>query len=579
MPQDYLHNRIDLTNIPFTERGSRIMVFRRTNALLFRLVERWERAQAQLGHYRQREPIVDNFNFLDSGGVILPFETDTYAHRARLMTSVGSFDWTFLDTETLLVKLPPGHYGFEFRSEGDRGRADRRGGTMRGIRNVAYTTNAHLLRNEITQLDEHHFRVVVDLEAKDGDTLLLNITPRLGFRRSIPDPDVAIEASRKSWDAWFSAAPPVLEQYREQYLYAWWVMRVGLLATRYYFTREALVPSKLHYVGVWQWDQFFHAIAYRHVDTALAEDQLRIFIDHQQPNGMFPDAIHDEGLVTHLEHPIEGDVTKPPLMAWAALKLYEKSGRIDFLQEIYEPLVRWQQWWTDENRNSKGLYIYRHPYSSGLDDSPLWDYGMPVAAPDLNTYLYIQCQSIARIAELIGETEDAARYRAEAQTLAGRMLATLWNAERGLFESLHDGQPIPVLTPFNLLPLWIDAFPADITARLAKELTDPATFWSDYPLPTVALNDPHFDPITMWRGPTWPNINYLFVDALTHVGQLELAAQLRRKTLDMIMTHGDIYEYYNPITAENPPKAAPSFGWSSACFIDLAIQETAAQQK
>jgi putative isomerase len=42
--------------------------------------------------------------------------------------------------------------------------------------------------------------------------------------------------------------------------------------------------------------------------------------------------------------------------------------------------------------------------------------------------------------------------------------------------------------------------------------------------------------------------------------------------MDIIMSHDDIYEYYNPQTGERPPKAAPIFGWSSAVFIDLAIQ-------
>jgi hypothetical protein len=40
----------------------------------------------------------------------------------------------------------------------------------------------------------------------------------------------------------------------------------------------------------------------------------------------------------------------------------------------------------------------------------------------------------------------------------------------------------------------------------------------------------------------------------------------------MIVQAGDIYEYYQPETGENPPQAASIFGWSSAVFIDLAIQ-------
>ncbi|MCA9911168.1 MAG: glycogen debranching protein, partial [Anaerolineae bacterium] len=101
------------------------------------------------------------------------------------------------------------------------------------------------------------------------------------------------------------------------------------------------------------------------------------------------------------------------------------------------------------------------------------------------------------------------------------------------------------------------------------------TFWTEWPLPTVAANDAKFDPMQMWRGPTWVNINYMFVEALERIGRQDLARSLRRKTLDLIKLHTDIYEYYNPLTGERPPKAAPIFGWTSAVYIDLAIQETA----
>ncbi len=71
----------------------------------------------------------------------------------------------------------------------------------------------------------------------------------------------------------------------------------------------------------------FHALAYRHVEPRLAQDQIRILLDHQRADGMIPDAIHDEGIVTHLTFPVEADVTKPPLLAWCAWKLYEIGRR------------------------------------------------------------------------------------------------------------------------------------------------------------------------------------------------------------------------------------------------------------
>jgi glycogen debranching enzyme len=78
----------------------------------------------------------------------------------------------------------------------------------------------------------------------------------------------------------------------------------------------------------------------------------------------------------------------------------------------------------------------------------------------------------------------------------------------------------------------------------------------------------------MWRGPTWINVNYLLIEGLKRSGHSKLARELRKRTLEMMSGRTDIYEYYHPETGENPPKAAPIFGWSSAIFIDLAIQAT-----
>lgn len=569
-----LKNRITLTTIPFTDRGSRLLVFREDHALFIRLVERWVKWEGKVGHYRKRPPYIENFRFLDGSGQPQDFTAETYPHVIHLTTASGTFDWVFWDTETLVVRLPAGAYGFEFTATGDKGASDMRGGVVRGVRNFAYTTSARIRENVVEDADNGIVRIRMMINASEGDALVINITPRLGFNRSVPDPNVIIEEALARWQAWFDAAPPVREEYRAQYEYAWWVMRAGLLSQRFYFTRESMTPSKIHYVGVWHWDQFFHALAYRHVDMRLAEDQFRIIFDHQREDGMLPDAVHDEGTITHLNFPVDADVTKPPLGAWAALKLYETSGHLDFLKEVYEPLVRWHRWWWDYNHDGEGLCEYRHPFSSGLDDSPLWDHGMPVTAPDLNTYLYEQKLSLARIASLIGRATDVETFRREADVLAERIHARLWDEKRGVFNALQRGKVVPVLSLFNLMPIWMGQSPQAVIDRVLEHLNNPAEFASAFPLPTVALNDPSFDPMQMWRGPTWVNINYMFIEMLFRVGQPEMARKLRRQTLDLIMQHSDIYEYYNPITAERPPKAAPIFGWTSAVFIDLAIQES-----
>lgn len=574
-----LRNRIDLRRIPFSERGSRLLLMRAEDHFLIRLAERWFKLENQLASYRDRPPLVDQWRLTDGDGQPLAFELTTYPHCVVASTHIGDFTFTFVDPETLLVVLPPARCGVTFRAYLDRAQTDRRGGVLRLTgqirRSLAYTVNASLLHNEISAISPLEQMIRLRIDASEGSrALLLNITPRLGFNRWVPEPVGAIAAAAHRWHEWFAAAPEVAEPYRDQYYYAWWIMRAGLISTRFYTTREAMTPSKLHYIGAWQWDNFFHAMAYRHIEPRLAQDQLRLLIDHQRDDGMIPDAIHDEGTVTHLDHPIEADVTKPPLIAWAAWKLYEMDGDREFLDEIYEPIVRWNSWWFDKNDvDANGLCEYHHPYSSGLDDSPLWDVGMPVESPDLNTYLYLQQETLSKIANVLGEKKDAEMWSQRADALLKQLIRLKWDAKAGLFWATHNGKRINVVTPFNLYPLITGQMPPEIAARLVEHLTDESKFWPRYPIPTVALDDPKHDPLQMWRGPTWVNINYLFIEGLQRSGYTEVARELCRRTLDLIAGQPDIYEYYHPQTGANPPKAASIFGWSAAIHIDLALQD------
>jgi hypothetical protein len=583
---EYLHllkNRINLRQIPFSERGSRLLIFQSNQHLTFRLAERWFKREGQLSAYRQRPPLIDQWIFTDAEGQPLDIKLTTYPHRIDCESRIGTFHLAFVDAETVLITLPAERCSIKFNANLDKIQTDRRGGVLRLTgdirRNVAYTTNARIVSHLATPGGTGNQAVHLHMDASDGGkALLLNITPRLGFTRYIPEISKVMEDAEQRWHRWFGDAPPVEDEYKAQYYYAWWIMRAGLISTRFYTTREAMTPSMIHYVGVWQWDAFFHALAYRHVEKHLAHDQIRIVLDHQREDGMIPDAIHDEGTVTRLNFPVDADVTKPPLIAWAAYKLYEHDGDREFLDEVYEPIVRWNNWWFQQNDiDGNGLCEYQHPFSSGLDDSPLWDEGMPVEAPDLNTYLYLQQESLAKIAHVIGNEEEAKVWRTRAEAIARRLLDQSWDVESGFFWARRNGSRVNVRTPFNLFPLITGQMPPEISDRLVAHLTDERQFWSRYPVPSVAMDDPKYNPVKMWRGPTWVNVNYLLIEGLQRSGYVDLARELRRRTLDLINSRDDIYEYYDPVSGENPPSAASMFGWSSAVFIDLAIQ--AAREK
>lgn len=71
MSVELLRNQIDLIHIPFTERGSRLMLFRSEHQLYIRLAERWTKWEHEVGHYRQRAPIFGSFTLLDADDTVI----------------------------------------------------------------------------------------------------------------------------------------------------------------------------------------------------------------------------------------------------------------------------------------------------------------------------------------------------------------------------------------------------------------------------------------------------------------------------------------------------------------------------
>jgi len=133
-------------------------------------------------------------------------------------------------------------------------------------------------------------------------------------------------------------------------------------------------------------------------------------------------------------------------------------------------------------------------------------------------------------------------------------------------------------TPFSLFPLLCGCLEKEKAERLVSHLFEEKEFWTEFPVPSVAADEPAFNPDQMWRGPAWVNVNYLLVEGLTRSGFPVEAQRLRKITLERLMNLPDFYEFYNPLTGEPGSKAAPIFGWSAALFIDLALQEMAASK-
>lgn len=576
-----LRNHIDISQVPFSDRGSRLLVYKEldTHRLFIKLAERLTSISPDIEAYLRRPPFINHLCFVDEHGEGLEFETITYPHIIIFKTRIGEFKLAFQDERTLAFGIPDGTTcGIQFRVSPEFWEISQHGGLFRSVRNLTYTSSAQIVSNLIVPGDEgYQVEIIVRSEQDQIINIAIHHAGMVGTEGLMPFSSV-LQMAEKRWQSWFNQVPPVDDRYLRAYSYAWWVMGNNLISPLGNILYESMAPSKMNYVGLWLWDSALHALAFRYMDPDLARNQIRSMLAHQRPNGMLPDAVFDEGLVFSIDHPIVGEVTKPPILAWAALKLHETDPDPVFLKEIYPALVHLSAWWFSMNDDDNdGIVQYNHPYSSGLDDSPLWDYGMPVESPDINTHLCIQMEALSKMAEILGMPQEAAMWQRRRSSLVRRMIKDMWDPDAGMFWVLKDEVPVQVATPFNLFPIWTGLLPEEINQRLIDHLIDPNMFGGEYAIPTVARNDPHYDPTTMWRGPIWANINYFFIEALEKIGQFDLAQQLSRKTLDLIAGNDGIFEFYNAENGKPPDKAANIFGWTAAVFIDLAVKASQEQ--
>jgi hypothetical protein len=181
-------------------------------------------------------------------------------------------------------------------------------------RNIAYTTNARIVRHEVEGDADNTQRVRLIVQSDGRDALLLNITPRLGFNRYIRPPEETIEAAARRWHDWFAAAPAVSEPYRAQYYFAWWIARrTDLHALLHHARSDDAVQDSLRGRLAVGRDMRWPIATRRWLWPKIS---LRIVLDHQRSDGLIPTrCTTKDGNTPDL--PVEADVT-PPLVAWSA---------------------------------------------------------------------------------------------------------------------------------------------------------------------------------------------------------------------------------------------------------------------
>ena len=356
----------------------------------------------------------------------------------------------------------------------------------------------------------------------------------------------------------------------------WRTHRGGLL-------HEGIVPSHAAYyfVGFWAWDTWRFSAALAKFDPELAKDNIRAMFDYQQPDGMIIDCIYTD--------PAENNArdSKPPLVSWAVDEIFTHTNDTAFISEMYPQLMAYYKWWynkRDHNRNGMCEYgstdgtLEAAAWESGMDNAIRFDdakmlknngaedaWSMDQESVDLNAYLALECKLLKKFASILGVTFDGPDYSIQVADY-------FFDKEKGFFfdRRLKDGSFIQEPGCEAYTPLWTEVATADQVKAMLPLLTDTAKFSTYIPFPTVAADNPKYNPRGYWRGPIWLDQTYFAIRGLRNYGYNKMADEYTLQVFDRLQglkEGAPIHENYGTHTGEL--LKAPHFSWSSSHLLML----------
>ena len=406
-------------------------------------------------------------------------------------------------------------------------------------------------------------------------------------------------------------------------------------------------PSPSLYPHQWNWDSGFIAIGYAHYNQDRAMQELRALFEHQWDNGMVPQiAFNADVLGNYFPEPdfwqvpggkLTSGITMPPLHAIACLHIYEhaKSNHKarEFLMEMFPKLMASHRYfYLNRDPENTGLVYIRHPWESGLDNSPSWDkplrsieidknklpeyerkdlkHGVPAeqrpSNDDYDRYVYLvdlfrrsgydeskiyaECpflvqdvlfnsilcranRDLMEIGHIIGQ--DVKEVQAWLEQTSKAISERMWSPERRQFDpiDLVTGEQLPTATAASFMPLFAVAATTEQAELLYKRLNS-VSFCAlhqgnCFTIPNFDMSREEFDSKNYWRGPVWININWMLSQGLKSYGYQEKSDSMKKDMIQLPVRFG-FHEYFDSLTGKG--YGSSGFSWTSALFIDL-VQE------
>lgn len=409
---------------------------------------------------------------------------------------------------------------------------------------------------------------VIELTPDAGDAELelhdFASTPR---RHAVqPGFDAALAKGEAAWSAFVARTPAVAAEWDDAARVAMYVNYSSIIPPDGgTLKRPTMLMSKNWMNECWSWDHCINALAHAGTDPDLAWDQFQVPFDHQDAFGCLPDSVSGGGT--------QRNFTKPPIHGWTLSRMRALNPALltpERAKTAEEQLAAWTRWWLDHrDTDGDGLPEYRHGNDSGWDNGTVFDVGYPMTAPDLPTYLVLQLDELAALAQLRGASAVAADWRRQADTLLQTMIDALWTGTQFQARQGFTGaRPTRGDCLLNHIPILLgQRLPARYRDPIAARLAPDGPFVTPFGPATESPASELFVADGYWRGPIWGPETVMIADGLLRGGYREAAIEVTRRYCAMCRASRCFAENYDALSGA--PLRDKGYTWGSSAYLYL----------
>lgn len=336
--------------------------------------------------------------------------------------------------------------------------------------------------------------------------------------------------------------------------------------------------------------------------------------------------------------PKSSGITQPPVFGFVLEEIYNKhiddEQVVNFIKEIYPKLLAYHRFlYTYRDPNEEGLFFIFHPWESGRDNSPIWDESLDRIEIDHSTlpeyhrvdtsiadaserptqeqydrYVYLlelgkryaydgdeiakkspfviqDCmmnailiksnQSLINLGKSLSiNTAELEQWQQKSQDSFSKKL---WNEDLGIFVSydLRADKQMLHKEIGGIMPLYAGIPTTEQAAVIAdylQSLHDKGYFLC----PSFDIDSPLFDSKRYWRGPIWPQMNWMIYEGLKEYGYQDLAQIVKSDLLTLVSELG-FHEYFESqkekLKSISKGYGGENFSWTASTIISLLSED------